>query len=122
MQRLLPPELSNLSHLRVLGLSSNRLYGPIPAELGNIETLRNLLAERVTAPAGDLPVLPLTNAAQVFHANYDTHLSETTAVLDQLLPKEITPDLTLLDAGVTSLQVGLGGALFGESISSSSPF
>jgi hypothetical protein len=33
-----------------------------------IEALRNLLAERGTVPAGELPSLPLTNSAQVFHA------------------------------------------------------
>ena len=142
-----------------------------------IETLRNLLVKRETVPVGELPLLPLTNSAQVFHAqaqylvsghiqglrfisqhsqdphpimlsqelfytfqgitddgvyyvaaffplttavlsdkikgddwdafhaNYDTYLSETTAILDQLLPIEFTPDLTLLDAVVTSLRV-----------------
>jgi hypothetical protein len=150
-----------------------------------IETLQNLLAERGTVPAGELPLLPLTNSAQVFHAqvqylvssniqglrfisqhsqdphpimlsqelfytfqgitdneayyvaaffpltttvlpdtievedwdtfhaNYDTYLSETTAILGQLLPTEFTPDLTLLDAVVTSLWVEPGSALFG---------
>ncbi len=148
-----------------------------------IETLRNLLAERGTVPAGELPLLPLTNSAQVFHAqvqylefgniqglrfisqhsqdphpimlsqelfytfqgftaddtyyvaaffplttailpdkievedwdafhaNYDTYLLETTAVLDQLPPTEFTPDLTLLDAVVTSLSVDPENAL-----------
>ncbi|MEJ2352626.1 MAG: hypothetical protein P8Y03_22805, partial [Anaerolineales bacterium] len=33
-----------------------------------IETLRNLLAERGTVVSGELPLLPLTNSAQVFHA------------------------------------------------------
>lgn len=142
-----------------------------------IETLRNLLAERRTVPSGELPLVPLTNSAQVFHAqaqylvsgniqglrfisqhsqdpapiilshelfytfqgftadgayyiavffplttlvlpdtikvddwetfhaNYDTYLAETTALLDQLLPAEFTPDLTLLDAVVDSLGV-----------------
>jgi hypothetical protein len=142
-----------------------------------IETLRNLLAERGKVPSGELPLLPLTNSAQVFHAqaqylvsgniqglrfisqhsqdpapimlsqelfytfqgftadgayyvaaffplttavlpdtievddweafhaNYDIYLSETTTVLDQLPPAEFTPDLTLLDAVVTSLRV-----------------
>jgi hypothetical protein len=142
-----------------------------------IETLRDLLVERGTVPSGELPLLPLTNSAQVFHtqvqylefgniqglrfisqhsqdphpimlsqelfytfqgftdddayyvasffpltvavlpdkievedwdafhANYDTYLLETTAVLDQLPPTKFTPDLTLLDAVVTSLWV-----------------
>jgi hypothetical protein len=159
-----------------------------------IETLRNLLAERGTVPSGELPLIPLTNSAQVFHAqaqylvsgniqglrfisqhsqdpapimlsqelfytfqgfttdgayyvaaffplttavlpdtievddweafhaNYDTYLSETAAELDQLLPAEFTPDITLLDAVVTSLQVETDGALFGESTPPSSPF
>ena len=33
-----------------------------------IETLQNLLAERGTIPSGELPLLPLTNSAQVFQA------------------------------------------------------
>jgi hypothetical protein len=142
-----------------------------------IETLRNLLAERGKVPSGELPLLPLTNSAQVFHsqaqylvssniqglrfisqhsqdpapiilsqelfytfqgftadgayyvavffplttavlpdtievddwetfhANYDTYLAETTTLLDQLLPAEFTPDLTLLDAVIISLGV-----------------
>jgi hypothetical protein len=143
-----------------------------------METLRNLLAERGTVPSGELPLLPLTNSAQVFHAqaqylvsgnlqglrfisqhsqdprpimlsqelfytfqgftddgvyyvaaffpvtttalpdtiaqgdwhvirdteaSYASYLLETTAVLEQLPPAEFTPDLTLLDAVVTSL-------------------
>jgi hypothetical protein len=152
-----------------------------------IEMLRNLLAERGVEPSGELPLLPLTNSAQVFHAqvqyldfgqiqglryisqhsqdphpimlsqeifytfqgiskdgdfyiaaffplttaalpdetevvdweafhaNYDNYLSETTAVLDQLLPKKFIPDLTLLDEVVTSLSVELDSALFGVS-------
>jgi hypothetical protein len=152
-----------------------------------IERLRNLLAERGTVPSGELPLLPLTNSAQVFHAraqylvfgnvqglrfisqhsqdprpimlsqelfytfqgftddgayyvaaffpvttaalpdtiadedwhvirdteaSYASYLSETTAVLEQLPPAEFTPDLTLLDAVVSSLRVepGKGGS------------
>ena len=154
-----------------------------PLVLTQIETLRNLLAERGTVPSGELPLLPLTNSAQVFHAqvqyldfdhiqglrfisqhsqdqhpimlspelfytfqgitddgayyvaaffpltttvlpdtievddwdafhaNYDTYLSETTAILDQLLLTEFTPDITLLDAVVTSLWVEPDSAL-----------
>lgn len=33
-----------------------------------IETLQDLLAEAGTVPAGELPLLPLTNSVQVFHA------------------------------------------------------
>lgn len=159
-----------------------------------IETLRNLLAERGRMPSGELPLLPLTNSAQVFHAqaqylvssniqglrfisqhsqdpapillsqelfytfqgftadgayyvaaffplttavlpdtievdnwdafhaNYDTYLAETTSVLDQLLSTEFTPDLTLLDAVVTSLRVAPDGGLFGGTTSTSSPY
>lgn len=146
----------------------------VPPKIG---ALRNLLLERGTVQAGDLPLLPLTNAAQVFHAqeeyldsgyvqglrfisqhsqdphpillsqelfytfqgfsddgayyvaaffpinsaalpdkievedweafhaNYDAYLAETTAELNQLPPSEFTPDLTLLDALVTSLRI-----------------
>ncbi len=148
-----------------------------PMTQTQIETLRSLLAERGTIPPGELPLLPLTNSAQVFHtqaqylefgniqglrfisqhsqdphpimlsqelfytfqgftdddayyvaaffplttdvlpdtievkdwdafhANYDTYLSETTAVLDQLPPAEFTPDLALLDAMIMSIQL-----------------
>jgi hypothetical protein len=38
----LPPELGDLSHLRVLSLWVNRLCGPIPAELGNLSELVSL--------------------------------------------------------------------------------
>jgi hypothetical protein len=158
------------------------------------EILRNLLVERGTVPAGELPLLPLTNSAQVFHAqvqyldsgniqglrfisqysqdphpimlsqeifytfqgitdngayyvaaffplttdflpdnndiddwdtfhaNYDTYLLKMTAGLDQLLPIEFNPDLTLLDAVVTSLRLELTGSLNSESIPSSNPF
>ena len=142
-----------------------------------IESLQKLLAQRVTVPSGELPLLPLTNSIQVFsaqaqyldfnqiqglrfisqhsqdpapiilsqelfytfqgftadgahyvaaffplttaflpdtiegedweafHANYDTYLSETTSGLDQLPPTEFMPDLSLLDAVVTSLSI-----------------
>ena len=39
-----------------------------PLVQSQIESLRKLLAERGTVPAGELPLLPLTNSAQVFHA------------------------------------------------------
>jgi hypothetical protein len=45
-----------------------------------------------------------------------------TAGLDQLLPIEFNPDLTLLDAVVTSLRLELTGSLNSESIPSSNPF
>jgi hypothetical protein len=151
-----------------------------------VETLRNLLAERGRVPADELPLLPLTNSAQVFHAqaqylefgniqglrfisqhsqdphpimlshelfytfqgftdddayyvaaffplttailpdkievddwdafhaNYDTYISETTAVLDQLPPAEFTPDLTSLDTVVTSLRIEPGNSVSGS--------
>jgi hypothetical protein len=154
-----------------------------------IERLQNLLAERGTVPAGELPLLPLANSAQVFHAqaqylafgniqglrfisqhsqdprpimlnqelfysfqgftddgayylaaffpvtttvlpdtitevdlavindseaSYAAYLSETTAVLDQLPPAEFIPNLTLLDAVVTSLRLHPNSVSFYE--------
>lgn len=38
-----------------------------PSVATQIATLQGLLAERGPVPAGDLPLLPVTNAAQVFH-------------------------------------------------------
>jgi hypothetical protein len=69
-------------------------------------------------------VLPDTIVVEdwdAFHANYDTCLSETTAILEQLLPIEFMPDLTLLVDVVTSLQVEPDSTLFGESTSPSNP-
>jgi len=157
-----------------------------PLIQNRIETLQNLLAERRTIPPGELPLIPLSNSAQVFHAqvqyldfdhiqglrfisqhsqdphpiilsqelfftfqgitvdgayyvaaffplttsvlpdriavedwdafhaNYDYYMTETTAVLDQLLPKDFTPDITLLDALVTSLRVKMDSLWFSE--------
>jgi hypothetical protein len=45
---------------------------------------------------------------EAFHANYDAYLAETTAELNQLPPSGFTPDLTLLDALVTSLRIKPG--------------
>ena len=176
---------------QILVFPLTKLVDINPLVQTQIETLRNLLVERETVPSGELPLLPLTNSAQVFHAqaqylvsgnieglrfvsqhtqdpapimlgqeifytfqgftadgayyiaaffplttavlpdtievddweafhaNYDAYLSETTTVLDQLLPTEFTPNLTLLDAVVTSLRVEPGNALFGESTSPS---
>ena len=39
-----------------------------PGWAARVETLQELLAEREPVPAGDLPLLPVTNAAQAFHA------------------------------------------------------
>jgi hypothetical protein len=50
-----------------------------------------------------------------FIANYVVYLVETTAVLNQLSPAEFTPNLTLLDAVVTSLRVEPDRELFGDS-------
>jgi heat shock protein HspQ len=55
-------------------------------------------------------------------ASYATYLAETALVLEQIAPADFTPDLTLLDAVVTSLQVEPDSALFGESTSHSNPF
>ena len=154
-----------------------------PLVKAQVETLRNLLADRGALPAGELPLLPVTNSAQVFHAqaqyldfdniqglrfisqhtqdphsimlsqeifytfqgfsddgayyvaaffplttaalpdkievedwdafhaNYDNYLSETTAVLDQLLPGEFTSDIKLLDAVIASLRLEPGSIL-----------
>ena len=152
------------------------LAGMDPMAQTQIETLQTMVAERVAAPAAEWPLLPLTNAAQVFHAqahfldgeqvqglrfltqhsqearpivnqdlfytfqgftgdgatyvaaffpvttavlpdaplvedwetfnaNFDAYLTETTTLLDGLSPAAFTPDLTLLDAVVTSLQI-----------------
>jgi hypothetical protein len=159
----------------------------VPPKIGALRNLLlNLLLERGTVQAGDLPLLPLTNAAQVFHAqkqyldsgyvqglrfisqhsqdpypillsqelfytfqgfsndgayyvaaffpinsavlpdtieiedweafhaNYDDYLAETTAELNQLPPSEFTPDLTLLDALVTSLRIEPGTLATGD--------
>jgi len=164
------------------------LAGLDPQVQAQIERLQSLLAERGSVPKGELPLLPVNNALQMFHtqaqyldfgsikglrfitqpaqdqrpanpqelfytfqgftddgayylaaffpvtttalpdiiaeedwaaindteASYATYLSETAAVLDQLPPAEFMPDLTLLDAVVTSLQVEPNGVLFDE--------
>ena len=38
----IPPELGNLSELRILSLGGNRLTGPIPEELGKLSNLISL--------------------------------------------------------------------------------
>ena len=48
-------------------------------------------------------------------ASYASYLFETTAFLNQLPPAEFMPDLTLLDAVVTSLRVEPDSVLLGES-------
>lgn len=45
---------------------------------------------------------------EAFNVNYAAYLAETTAVLDRLTPTEFTPDLTSLDAILTSLRVDDG--------------
>jgi len=62
-------------------------------------------------------VLPDTVRAEEwegFHLNYATYVAETKAALDNLAPLDFTPDLSLLDAVVTSLaaepDVELSGA------------
>ena len=57
---------------------------------------------------------------ETFNANYAAYLSETTAVLDQLTPAEFTPDLTSLDAVLTSLRVDPDNGLFDEETAPSS--
>ena len=42
---------------------------------------------------------------EAFSLNYATYVAETKAALNDLTPFDFTPDLTLLDAGVTSLRV-----------------
>jgi hypothetical protein len=49
---------------------------------------------------------------ETFSADYAAYLLETTAVLNQLSPAEFTPDLTLLDAVITSLRVEPDSELF----------
>jgi len=65
----LPPELGDLSHLRVLSLWVNQLYGPIPAELGSLSELVSLdlsgnqLAGPVPAELGHLTRLQTLSLA-----------------------------------------------------------
>ena len=49
MSGTIPVELSNLSLLWYLELSSNQLSGSIPAELGNLSSLENLVLTRQPA-------------------------------------------------------------------------
>jgi hypothetical protein len=183
----LPPErrrmgfnLSAEGQILIFPLAELAAMNPLVQE--QITALRDLLAKKENLPAGELPLLPLSNSAQVFHAqalyldlkniqgvrfisqhsqdpapillsqelfytfqgftdddayyvavffplttdvlpdtievedweafhaNYDTYLSETTAVLDQLPPIEFAPDLNLLDGVVTSLRIDPGSA------------
>jgi hypothetical protein len=58
---------------------------------------------------------------EAFNANYVAYLAETTAVLDQLTPAEFTPDLTSLDAILTSLRVDNGRSSFMPPMSPTAP-
>jgi hypothetical protein len=69
----LPPERRRMGYnlaaeAQILVFPLAKLADLSPLIPTEIETLRNLLAETGTAPAGELPLLPLTNSAQVFHA------------------------------------------------------
>jgi hypothetical protein len=154
-----------------------------------ITALRDLLVEKGNLPDGELPLLPLTNSAQVFHAqalyldlenihglrfisqhsqdpapimlsqelfytfqgftddgayyvaaffpltttalpdkftevdwtairetdaSYTAYLSETVTILDHLPPTKFTPDLSRLDAVLTSLRLEPGALPFEE--------
>ena len=56
----IPPDLGNISHLRILRLHGNRLSGEIPSELGNLSNLEvlqlhdNLLTGDMPAELGSL--------------------------------------------------------------------
>jgi len=52
-----------------------------------------------------LPVTIEIEDWDAFHASYDAYLAETTARLDQLSPADFMPDLSLLDALVTSIGI-----------------
>jgi hypothetical protein len=49
-----------------------------------------------------------------FDTDFASYLSATTDILDHLLPADFTPDLTLLDAVVTSLRLEPNGVLRGQ--------
>jgi hypothetical protein len=179
--------ISLAAEAQILVYPLAELAGLNPMVQEQIERVQSLLAEQEPLPEGDLPLLPLANAVQVFHAQaqyldfgtirglrfvtqltqedcpvvnngdlfytfqgvtddnawyvaaffpvttavlpdddevedreafvigFATYLSETTAVLDHLVPAEFTPDLATLDAVVTSLRVkpdsGLGSSV-----------
>ena len=51
----IPPELGGLEELFILSVSSNRLSGPIPAELSKFKRLRDLYVDRNAEISGRLP-------------------------------------------------------------------
>jgi hypothetical protein len=58
---------------------------------------------------------------EAFNINYAAYLAETAAVLDKLTPTEFTPDLTSLDAILTSLRVDNGRSALMAPMSTTPP-
>jgi hypothetical protein len=106
----IPPELGNLKNLRTLALRWNSLSGQIPAELGNLTALRKLILES-TQLSGPLP----STLGNLIHL-------EVLAIENNNLTGSIPPELDNLSSlkGLYLRNNGLNGpipATFGNLLS-----
>lgn len=75
MRGVLPSTLHQLRHLKTLALSNNHILGPLPAELGKIETLTWVALHDNQALAGPIPPSMTSLKQLVWFTAYNTGLS-----------------------------------------------
>ncbi len=113
----IPPELGNLTSLRDLELSGNQLSGSIPPELGNLTGLRQMFLE-VNQLSGQvpLPVAQLGGIIEEIFGGDDFHFCRFDANLGLFMPDNSDYRAADRDSDGVICLLPLGGDTDGDAI------